>query len=494
MINLSKLNFGAPAAERDINHGLTDYFVESDAYSRLLTRQKTIVLGNRGAGKSAIFKVMAEKQRQAGYIVLELNPEDYSYEMLCSVLKKENEGSWSKHAAFATAWKFLILVLVMKALTKDGQKLKTGSAAKIYNYLRDNHQDIHDSPISTLVSYLKRIEGLKIGAYEASVKTKELAKLYRLEELDSLVPSLKELANRKKVVVLIDELDKGWDNSEDAKAFVSGLFQASISLNELTENMTVFVSLRQELYDSIPGLYDDAQKYRDIIETINWDEDSLLSVAAKRIRHSLPELQDQSDTHCWNSVFAETLQYRKSKSFNYIIDRTLYRPRELIQFCTDALEEAQSSHITPIDYSVISKAELVYSDARSKDISAEYRFQYPGLQSVFECFRGKSYSMERNTLETICLMICTGELRTDKLASWVTEQDPDFLIEVLWRVGFLRAYAVGGLKARRRSGSSYVGPHQVSTLNLRTVSRFQVHPMFRTCLGMKEERDRLVDE
>ena len=102
--------------------------------------------------------------------------------------------------------------------------------------------------------------------------------------------------------------------------------------------------------------------------------------------------------------------------------------------------------------------------------------------------------MERNTLETICLMICTGELRTDKLASWVTEQDPDFLIEVLWRVGFLRAYAVGGLKARRRSGSSYVGPHQVSTLNLRTVSRFQVHPMFRTCLGMKEERDKPADE
>ena len=33
----------------------------------------------------------------------------------------------------------------------------------------------------------------------------------------------------------------------------------------------------QELYDSIPALYDDAQKYRDIIETIRWDESGSLS-------------------------------------------------------------------------------------------------------------------------------------------------------------------------------------------------------------------------
>lgn len=73
-------------------------------------------------------------------------------------------------------------------------------------------------------------------------------------------------------------------------------------------------------------------------------------------------------------------------------------------------------------------------------------------------------------------------------------QEPDFLIEILWRVGFLRAYAVGGLKAFRRSGSSYVGPHQVSYLNLQTVSRFQVHPMFRASLGMKEARsDEITD-
>jgi hypothetical protein len=487
-IDLTKLSFGAPAAERDINIGLIEYFVETDAYQRLASRQKTIVIGNRGTGKSAIFKYLADKAKRSGSIVLELNPENYSYEMLCSVLKSEGEGSWAKQGAYASAWKYLMYVLIMKGLISSASKPKTDASSKIRNYLRDHHEGFQDSPLSILISYLKRIEGLKVGTYEATLKTRELTKLYKLEEIVNLLPSLLELIAHRPVVIMVDELDKGWDSSEDAKAFVAGLFQASVSLNEHTQNLTVYISLRQELYDSIPALYDDAQKYRDIIETIKWDESSLLAVVANRIRHSQPNLSNLKDSACWNAVFAEVLQYRKSHSFNYMIDRTLYRPREIVQFCTDVLEEARPLRLFPIDYNSISRAELVYSDARHKDIASEYRFQYRGLQSIFEVFRGRTYTLQRSDLELICVQISTGEIRTNKDANWVLNQEPDFLIEILWRIGFLRAYAVGGLKALRRSGSSYVGPHQVSYLNLQTVSRFQVHPMFRASLGMKEVR------
>jgi hypothetical protein len=494
VLDIAKLSFGAPAAERDINQGLADYFVESDAFGRLSSRQKTIVIGNRGTGKSALFKVLAERSRRSGAIVLELSPENYSYEMLCTALKSEHAASWAKHGAFASAWKYLIYVLVMKEITEHGPKLKTGAAGTLYSYLRDNHAGVADSPIAVLISYLKRMEGIKIAGYEAALKTRELAKLYKLEEVEPLLPSLAELTARRRVLVLVDELDKGWDSSEDAKAFVSGLFQAGVSINDRDPNLTVCISLRQELYDSIPALYDDAQKYRDIIETIRWDETTLLAVVANRIRYSVPSLSATSDAEAWASVFAETLEYRKNRSFNYMIDRTLYRPREIIQFCTDALEESRSQRTAPIDYGVISRAELAYSDARQKDIAGEYRFQYPGLHSIFELFRGRTYLMDRDELLNLCLSVAVGEMKIDSGATWAINQDPDYLIEVLWRVGFLRAHAVGGLKALRRSGSSYVGPHQVSTLNLQAIPRFQVHPMFRASLGMKEPKRDSADE
>lgn len=491
---LGELNFGAPAAERDIAQGLKDYFVESEAYNRVKTGQKTIVLGNRGAGKSAIFKIIAERERAAGSLVIELSPEDYSYEMLSGAMVPEERGRWAKQGAYSSAWKYLIYVLIMKGLAGSGPKLKTGAAGSVYEYLRDHHHGEAQNPIALLISYLKRIEGFKIGSYEAALKTRELTKLYKLEEIQRLLPSLKELCERRKVVVLIDELDRGWDASEDAKAFVAGLFQASISINELTPRLRVYVSLRRELYDSIPSLYDDAQKYRDIIETISWNEPSLLSLVAKRIRYSVPSLAGIDDAGCWHQVFVETLDYRRNKSFNYMVDRTLYRPREIVQFCTDALGHAQDAGLVPIDYSVISVAEMAYSEARTKDIAAEYRFQYPGLLSLFEIFRGRTYLFSREDLEFLCLSITTGEYRLDESARWVVDQDPEFLIDVLWRIGFLRAWAVGGVKALRRRGSSYLGPHQVATLNLNNIPRFHVHPMFRAYLGLKEARGEHASE
>lgn len=487
--SFSTLDFGAPAAERDINKGLKDYFVESDTFRRVSSGEKFIILGNRGSGKSAIFKITAERERDAGNLVIELSPEDYSYEMLSTLMAREQSGAWVKYGAYAAAWKYLIYVLVMKELTQSRSNLKTGAASEIYAYLRDNHKGFQGNPIAVLISYLKRMEGSKLGAYEASLKSRELTKLYRLEEIYSLLPAVKELCDEQRVLVLVDELDRGWDASEDAKAFVAGLFQAVVSINELTPNLRVFVSLRMELYDSIPSLYEDAQKYRDVMEIISWDETSLFQLIAKRIRHTVPGLASSSDTESWNSVFAETLDYRQAKSFNYLVDRTLFRPREMILLCTIALEESRKSQIWPIDYPVITKAELVYSEDRTKDIVAEYRFQYPGLMSIFDAFRGRPYTMSRDELEQICFSITTGDYGVERSANWAIEQDPEYLIETLWRIGFLRAQAVGGVKGVRRSGSSYIGSYQVSSLNLRNIPRFQVHSMFRAFLGLKESRD-----
>jgi hypothetical protein len=65
---------------------------------------------------------------------------------------------------------------------------------------------------------------------------------------------------------------------------------------------------------------------------------------------------------------------------------------------------------------------------------------------------------------------------------------PHGLIDVLWRIGFLRAQAVSGIKGHVRSGSTYLGAYQVATLSLNRIKRFQIHPMFRTYLGTREAK------
>lgn len=485
---LREVELGSVAAENDIDHGLADYFVDTESYRRVESGHKTIILGNRGTGKSAIFKVLAARERLNGTAVLELTPEDYSYEMLSGVMRPESEGAWAKHGAYAAAWKYLLLVSVMKEATRKGRKLKSGRVSEIYKYLRDHHSGFQSNPMDVLISYVKRFEGVKVGKYEAGFKARELQRLYGLEEVADLLEPLKVLLHERPAAVFVDELDRGWDGSEDAQSFVAGLFQACSWLNGLSPDLRVYVSLRQELYHSIPALYEDAQKYRDVMEIIRWDEASLLELIARRIKYSVEELRDVGDEHAWTAIFSETLDYRRARSFNYIVDRTLYRPREVIQFCGESVDQAVDRASDLVNYQDISRAEASYGRSRIDDISAEYRFQYPGLSKIFEAFRGKTYTFDRDELELLCLEIVEGDYPLPEEARWVESQSHDLLIEILWQVGFLRAWVVGGIKGVRRSGSQYLGPHQISNLNLMQIPRFQVHQMFRVPLGLKEPK------
>lgn len=496
-LNLRDIQLGSPAAERDTD--LRDYFIESDAFHRVATGPKRIVIGSRGSGKSAIFQQIAQRERaKPNASVIELKPDEYSYELLRETMLSEAHGSWQKQSAYSAAWKYLLYILSIKTIVERNPKpAKKSALAKLKNYIRDNHQGGQHNGFASFISYLKRLEGVKVGKYEAGMRVRELQKLYKLEELEGLIPHLREALEQHSITIFVDELDRGWDESEDAKSFVAGLFQACQALNRESPNMRLFMSLRQELYDNIPALYEDAQKVRDITETMRWDESGLRRLMARRIQHAIKkglevasaaDIDELSDDELWKTLFVETLAYRQNKSFNYLIDRTLHRPREIIQFCNDVVTQAvDEDRAAPLDYETIVKAERNYSESRGMDIAAEYRFQYPDLITVFEEFRGKAYSLERSELQELCVEIITRERPGGRL-DWLSEYDDDGLIQVLWRVGFLKAHSVGGIKGQARSGSSYLGAYQVRSLDLLNVSRFQVHPMYRSWLSMREAK------
>ncbi|SQD95450.1 conserved hypothetical protein [Parafrankia sp. Ea1.12] len=475
MPDFSHLSFGAPAAERDIRRGLDAYFIESAAYRNMNTGTKTILVANRGAGKSAILKTMARRHRDRGASVIELAPEDYSYEFLSGAMTREADGAWAKLGAYAVAWKYLLLVLIMKELTKRHGRIRRGAESQIYAYLRDNHRGAAVTPLDSFVSYLRRIESVKLGSFEAGIRTTELQRLYKLQELEHLIQPLSRLCARSGVTVLVDELDRGWDASEDAQAFVAGLFQACMSLNDLSPHLHVFMSLRQELYDNIPALYDDAQKFRDLIEVVRWDEPHLWQLIACRIRHTVPGLSGVGDDECWAAVFRDPRW-----SFRYIVDRSLRRPREIIQYCSHALEHARQNRSAGgrrIARRDILAVEATYSGERTRDIAAEYRFQHPGLLSVFEAFRGRPAVWARDDLEYLLLDIATGAVRTSREATkWISDRDPDHLLETLWNVGFIRDHSV--------LSASWAGSDRADSLtSTRGVSTFTVHPMFRQYVG-----------
>jgi hypothetical protein len=243
----------------------------------------------------------------------------------------------------------------------------------------------------------------------------------------------------------------------------------------------VYISLRGELFNSIPELYDYAQKYRDLFEIITWDRDDLEELIALRIRHFVPELRDASRFECWAAVFSDP-----RRAYRFMLERSLYRPREIITYATLALEQARrTGRRLPISEKVLYDVELDYSTDRMKDIAAEYRFQFPGLLSVFASFRGRQTRWVRDALEYHCLELSEGVREiADKAHPWVKSADPDFLVDVLWQVGFLRV-SDASVTDLRRYTSWPSGSREDLNISLRSVKEFAVHPMFRSSLGIK---------
>ena len=63
---------------------------------------------------------------------------------------------------------------------------------------------------------------------------------------------------------------------------------------------------------------------------------------------------------------------RSQDSFKYILDRTLRRPRETIQFCNRALRKAQDRQHSKITEDDILTAEIQYSEEKRRDLARAY--------------------------------------------------------------------------------------------------------------------------
>ncbi|MEL6230776.1 MAG: hypothetical protein AAFR24_12780 [Cyanobacteria bacterium J06627_3] len=486
-LDIRELNLGSDSAERDINLGLADYFYPNATYQKFLSGRKTILVGNRGAGKSAIFKYIATTEARKGNLVIELSPEEYSYELLSDHLASEEDGFWRKQSAYSVAWQYLLYTLVFKRIAQTKRGLLLGATKNIYDYVARQELFQQTSSIITLVDYLKRIEQVKTSSNAGGLRSHGLQALYSLDEIKTLLPSLQVVLKNTKIKILIDELDKGWDNSEDAKFFIAGLFQATQKLNLLSSNLRVYISIRQELFDNIPQIYEDAQKIREDVEVIRWGRNELLELIGRRIVHSFPQATRLDAHKLWQSIFVAQMKSSGTETLDYIIDRTQLRPRELLQFCKLCAERIEYSLAgRRIDEVAIAAAEDSYSEQKIRDLASEYRFHYPHLLDVFEVFRGKRSHYDKEDLDYLLLAIVCGEYDVERAATWILDMDYLELKQILWKIGFLKAWVPRHTNRRTSQAGAYLGHYELPTINLENIERFRVHPACTSFLHLKE--------
>lgn len=470
---LSEINWGNDSAEKDA--ALLKYFVNTGSYNRLIKKQKNIIIGRKGSGKSALkIKLNDYFSNQKNTYVVNITPSDSLFDGLKQT--PDLTESYGRELFFKEMW---INHIVVNSLIQfgDEQKGKLNNDPSIV-YAReiairkiDAKRDFIES-ISNLLDKLKSIKLGKIGI-EFEKKIRDIT------NIEAHRHHLEELSKKNNFIILVDDLDLGWDNSSLSNDVILGLLAACDSLKQKTNNIHLFVFIREDMYNIIMKNTTHSDKYRDV-ERIKWEQENLTELLKERLKFNLSS-SFPNETDYFSKVFPSSVG--RSKIENWLIERTLNRPRELLQLSriyTESLEESLEPNAE-----ILKRSEITYSQWKLEDLCSEFKNQYPNLHELIDfwktSFKGIKYTLSRQEINNIINEIYENFDIDDKWYQDIKKQkDEKKLLDILYSIGFIGDYSKGG------GGGGSKADYSFSSQATPNFQKIQIHPCFRKAIGTKE--------
>ena len=366
---------------------------------------------------------------------------------------------------------------MLDALCMFGHKAKSSYATDSMAYARNIAKELNRTSKDIVENISDILSRIKVKAGNLGELGLQLEKeLRNVADVDSLEHHLKEIASSgAKTIIMVDDLDLGWDNTEVSNNLLLGLLAASSYLMALSSNIHVFIYLREDVYSILMEKTQHSDKYRNI-ERIRWDTDSLISLLAKRIRHNYDEAKESLDSDEFYAVFPKTIGTHNTD--NWLVERTLSRPRELIQisrFYTEGLEGNTS------DDKVLKSCESTYSSWKLDDLATEYSNQYPGLADIFsfwktKFFRHKYHLSYDDITEKIFQIFDEATINQTWFNELAVQANFDGFLSVLFEIGFIGDFVLGG-EGGSKTFYSYADRHEPR------FNEVQIHPCFRKAVN-----------
>jgi hypothetical protein len=221
------------------------------------------------------------------------------------------------------------------------------------------------------------------------------------------IPKLKSelidyLILKKQVWILFDNIDKGWPTrGVDAtdviilRALLDGArkLEQSFAKHEIEMHSVVFV--RNDVYENLVEGSPDRGKHAKV--SLDWtDPDLLREFLRRRItKGNFPPNENFSTV--WSAV-AQT-HVRGEDSSQYLIDRSLMRPRNLLNLVNYAKSNAVNLGHTKITVDDIDKAMESYSSDLANDIGLEIRDVLPEVEDALYYFIGSQTTLKLSDIK-----------------------------------------------------------------------------------------------
>lgn len=462
------MRVGAPDAESD-HEFIRDCFVDTGDLDVLLdtSRHECIVLGRTGTGKSALLESVTF---DSTHNVIKIDPENLalSYVSNSNVIRFFEALGVHLDVFYKLLWSHTLVVeLIKNRYNIHDENSKRGFLARWMDYLGGDPAEARawsyfeqwgsdfwletetrvkelTDKLETELSAAAKLSGLPAefavkGAETLSSEVKSqvayngqaVVNKVQIRELNRLIELLSDYAfsdPQQKYYLLIDRLDVNWVDDRVRYKLIRALIETIRNLKKFT-TVKIIIALRNDLlwrvFDKTKDAGFQREKYENYFLRVKWTDTQLRELINRRVNHVLKYKYTNSELSADDIL---PRQITDTPSIEYILRRTLLRPRDVIAFFNECFEAAAGKAELAVD--TIRAAEKRYSTGRLASLSDEWHSDYPRLEFYTSILRNRKSSIQLRDLDdekTDAFMCLLYEEEDDK--------DPLFYVAQSWLNG-----------------------------------------------------------
>jgi hypothetical protein len=455
--------FGHEAAEDEEFERLKEYYFKSRTYDKIRADLPLrILVGHKGIGKSALFKVAMAEDRELGRLPIFLRPNDIM-------------GIQPATPAFLNRisdWKYALqAIIAQKSLDEFGIKGEgkaaeaLSAAGKTLGFLRDTLRPYSESK-------------LDLTPAQKMLITKFLKKAA--------------------ITVYIDDLDRGWQGQREDIQNLSALVNALRDLSSENPGLKFKLSLRSDVYFLLRTSDESTDKLEGSVVWFSWSNHEILALLVKRVETFFGRSVDEQKLLAMSqpelarflipvmvSTFRGVGKWENVPLYRVLMSLIRKRPRDLVKLCSLAARHASDSDRSMMMTEDFRAVFEEYSQGRVQDTINEFKSELPDIERLI--LNMKPNQVEKRTqagyvyktdalLQKIKNLTEQGKF-TFATGNVATAKD---LAQFMFKINFLTArkwLASGELDRKYFEENRYLSGHFVDY-----GYEWEIHPAYRWAL------------
>lgn len=414
---LANLDLGQYTAENE-ESSLHCYFLKTDEFRRTLRGEGRIIVGRKGTGKTAIFNQMNRQlSSDASAIVIDLKPEEFQLLKFKELVIDYLESGTKEHTVIAF-WEYVILLeTCFRILEIDRERHSRDP--RLYEQYVELHStyyhkgtfqesDLYERMthlVDTIGAYYRRNHGISKNVRLSTSQITEFLYDHDINALRSNVE--KYLRTKSSYYILVDNLDKGWPAhgiSKEDVLLIRCLLEATRKIERAMQRQRIdchsVVFIRNDIYELLLESTPDRGKESKI--SLDWQSKKMLcEILRKRLVYNdLPDETPFNDV--WSRIACPF--YQGDDSFQYLVERSLMRPRFLLYIITYCKSYAINMGHERIEPEDIEQGLKTYSGEIVQQINFEISSALPEATGILYILLEAPYRIPHSELMNLLLL------------------------------------------------------------------------------------------